>query len=68
LYVPIKQLEADNAVEITYMVEYVERTEDPLIQAVRMHEHRIDSALLQTARRLKAEVQTETREVMNSVA
>jgi hypothetical protein len=44
LYVPRKQggrglmqLEAAHAVEITKMVEYVDRKEDPLIQVVRTH-------------------------------
>jgi len=60
LYVPRKQggrglmqLEADHAVEITKLVEYVDRKEDPLIQVVRTHQHNTDSALLQTARCLK---------------
>jgi len=44
LYVPRKQggrglmkLEAAHAVEITKLVEYVDRKEDPLIQVVRTH-------------------------------
>jgi iron-sulfur cluster repair protein YtfE (RIC family) len=60
LYVPRKQegrslmqLEAAHAVEITKMVEYVDRKEDPLIQVVRTHQHNTDSAVLQTARYLK---------------
>jgi hypothetical protein len=46
LYVPRKQggrglmqLEAAHAVEITKLVEYVHRKEDPLIQVVRIHQH-----------------------------
>ena len=42
-------------------MEYVDRKEDPLIQVVRTHQHKIDSALLQIARCLKAEVQRETK-------
>ena len=60
LYVPRKQggrglmqLEAAHAVEITKLVEYVDRKEDPLIQVVRTHQHNTDSAVLQTARCLK---------------
>ena len=41
-------------------MEYVDRKEDPLIQVVR-NQHNTDSALLQTARCLKAEVQRETK-------
>jgi len=54
-------LEATHAVEITKSVECVDRKEDPLIQAVRTHQHNTDSAVLQAARCLKTEVQKETR-------
>ena len=36
-------LEATHAVEITKSVECVDRKEDPLIQAVRTHQHNTDS-------------------------
>ena len=62
------QLEAVHAVEITKLVEYVERKEDPLIQVVRTHQHNTNSAVLQTARCLKAEVQKETRKMKDSIA
>jgi len=75
LYVPSKQegrglmqLEAANAVEITKLVEYVERKEDPLIQVVRTHQHNTDSAVLETARCLNTEVQRETRNMKDSIA
>ena len=42
-------------------MEYVDRKEDPLIQVVRTHQHNTDSAVLQTARCLKAEVHRETK-------
>ena len=68
LYVPRKQigrglmqLEAAHAVGITKLMEYVDRKEDPLIQVVRTHKHNTNSAVLQTARCLKAEVQRETK-------
>jgi len=57
----LMQLEAAHAVEITKLVEYVDRKEDPLIQVVRTHQHNTDSAVLQTARYLKTEVQRETK-------
>ena len=62
------QLEAAHAVEITKLVEYVERKEDPLIQVVRTHHHNTDSTVLQTARYLKTEVQRETRKMKDSIA
>ena len=55
------QLEAAHAVEITKLLEYVDNKEDPLIQVVRTHQHNTDSAVLQTARYLKTEVQRETK-------
>jgi len=74
LYVPRKQggrglmqLEAAHTVEITKLVEYVDRKGDPLIQVVRTHQHNTDSAVLQTARCLEAEVQRETRKIKNSI-
>jgi hypothetical protein len=68
LYVPRKQggrglmqLEAAHAVEITKLMEYVDRKEDLLIQVVRTHRHNTNSTVLQTARYLKAVVQKETK-------
>ena len=59
----LMQLETAHSVEITKLVEYVDRKEDPLIQVVRTHQHNTDSAVLQTARCLKTEVQRETRKL-----
>ena len=53
----LMQLEAAHAVEITKLVEYVDRKEDPLIQVVRIHQQNTYSAVLQTAQCLKTEVQ-----------
>jgi len=75
LYVPRKQggsgliqLEAIHAVEITKLVDYVEREGGPLIQVVRTHQHISDSAVSQTAICLKTEVQKETRKMKDSTA
>ena len=57
----LTQLEAAHAVDITKLVEYVERKEDQLIQVVRTHQNNTNSAVLQTARYLKTEVQRERR-------
>ena len=45
----------------------MDRKEDPLIQVARTYQHTTDSAVLQTARCLEAEVQKETRK-MDSIA
>ena len=75
LYVPRKQggrgmmqLEAAYMVEITKPVECVDRKEEPLKQNVRKHQHNTDSAELQTAGHLKAEVRKGTRQVQDSIA
>ena len=57
------QLEAAYAVEMIQLMEYVDRKEDPLMQIVRTHQHNINSAVLQTARRLKIEIHRETRAI-----
>ena len=62
------QLEAAHAVEITKLVEYVDKKEDPLIQIVRTHQHNTNSAVLETARCLKTDVQRETRKMKDSIA
>jgi hypothetical protein len=49
-------------------VEYVDRTEDKLIQVVRTHQHNTDSAVLQTAGYLKKEIQRRTRKMKESIA
>jgi hypothetical protein len=61
------QLEAAHTVEITNLAEYIDRKEDPLIQIVRIHQYNTNSAMLQTARYIKTEVQRETRELKNSI-
>jgi hypothetical protein len=63
------QLEAAHAVEITKLVKSVDRKEDPLrvIRIVRTHKHNTDSAVLQTARCRKSEVQRE-KKMKNSIA
>ena len=61
------ELEAAHVIEITKFLEYIYRKENPLIQVVRTHQNNTDSAVLQTARCLKAEVQKETRK-MDSIA
>jgi len=75
MYVPRKQggrglmqLEAAHAIEITNLVEYVDRKEDPLIQVVRTNQHNTNSTVLQTARCLKSEVQKETRKLKDGIA
>jgi len=48
-------------------MEYVDRKEDPPIKVVRTHQYNSNSAVLQTARCFKAEVQRETK-IKESIA
>ena len=61
------QLAAVHAVEVTKLAEYIDRMEDPLIQVVRTHQHKADSAVLQTARCLKTGVQKEASKMKDSI-
>ena len=58
----LMQLEKVYTIEIIELVEYVDRKVEPLTQTVRMHQQNINSAVLQTARHLKTEVQRGTRQ------
>ena len=55
----LMQLEEAYIVEITKMVEYVDRREDPPIQTVRMHQHNINSTVLQTDSQMPQDSSTE---------
>jgi len=75
LYVPRKQggmglmqSQAAHAVEITKLLEYVDKKEDPLTQIVRTHQHSTYSAVLQIARCHMAEVQREKLKMKTSIA
>ena len=56
------QLEEAYTVHTTKVVEYMDRKEDPLIKFVRTHQLNINSAVLQTAKRLKRAVQRGTKQ------
>jgi len=64
----LMQLEEACTMEITKLLEYVDRMADPLIHIVRTHQHNINSAMLQTARCLKTEIQRETTKIKESIA
>jgi ubiquinone biosynthesis protein UbiJ len=49
-------------------MEYVDTTEDSLIQIVRTHENINNSAMVRTARSLKRELQKGTRQIRDSIA
>jgi hypothetical protein len=63
-------LDESYTVEITKLVKYVDRNEDPQVQTFRKHRHNISSAVIQTARSVKTEIQREIGQirVKNSTA
>ena len=62
------QLEEAYTIEIIKVTQYVDRKKDPLIKIVGMHQHNINSAMLQTARCLKIELHRGTRQIKESIA
>jgi hypothetical protein len=61
------QVEGAYIAETVNLVEYVESTEDSLIQIVRTHQHNINSALLQTDNKFKKSFQSETKQMKNII-
>ena len=57
----LRQLEKAYVGEITKLVETVDGKEEPLLQIVRLHQH--NSAMSQTAGRLKGELQRGTKQI-----
>jgi repressor of nif and glnA expression len=51
----LMQLEDAYVIEITKLMEYVDVTEDPLIQIVRTHQNKTNSATVRTAKSFKTE-------------
>jgi hypothetical protein len=64
----LMQLEEAYVTEIRKMMEYIDSTEDPLIQIVRTHQSSTKSGMVQRARNLKTELQKGTRQINDSVA
>jgi len=62
------QLEKAFVVDTTQVADYVDSKEDLLIQIVRTHQHNINSTMLQTARRLRRELQRGTRQIKERTA
>jgi hypothetical protein len=72
LYVPIKkggrglmQVEGAYIAETVSLVEYVENKEDPLIQ-IMTHQHKTNSAVLQTANKFTKSFQSEIKQKYNN--
>ena len=62
------KLEETHVVEITKMKEYVDSKKHPLTHIVKMYQHTTNSAMLETARSLKTELQRGTRQLKDRAA
>jgi hypothetical protein len=62
------KLEEAHIVEIIELKEYEDSNEHPLMQIVRMYKHTTNSAMLQTARSFKTELQRGTIQLKNGAA
>jgi hypothetical protein len=75
LYVPRKdggrglmQIEGAYITEVNKLKEYVEHTEDPLMQIVRTRQHNTCSTLFHTATNLQTSLQSDTKQIKTTIA
>jgi hypothetical protein len=62
------QIEGAYIAEVIELEEYVEHTQNPLVHIVRTHQHNTDSPLLQTATNFKKSLQSDTKQIKNTIA
>jgi hypothetical protein len=60
------QIEGACIAEVVKFEEYVEHTEDPVMQIVRTHQRNTDSTLFQTATKFKKSIQSETKQAKHN--
>jgi hypothetical protein len=64
----LMQIEGDYITEVIKLKEYVEHTEDPLMQIVRTHQHNTSSTLFHTATSLQKSLQGDTKQIKTTTA
>jgi hypothetical protein len=62
------QIDGAYITEVTKLKEYVEHTEDPLMQIVRLHQHNTSSTLFHTATNLQKSLQSDTKQIKTTIA
>jgi hypothetical protein len=62
------QIEGAYITEVNKLTEYVEHTEDPLMQIVRTHQHNIGSTLFHTATNLQKSLQSDRKQIKTTIA
>jgi hypothetical protein len=75
LYVPRKdggrglmQIEGAIIAAVIKLKEYMEHTDDPLMQIVRTHQHNTSSTLFHTATNLQKSLQSDTKQIKTIIA
>jgi hypothetical protein len=62
------QIEGAYITEVIKLKEYVEHTDDPLMQIVRSHQHNTSSTLFHTATNLHKSLQSDTKQIKTTLA
>jgi hypothetical protein len=62
------QIEGACITEVIKLKEYVEHTDDPLMQTVRTHQHNIRSTLFHTATNLQKSFQSDAKQIKSTTA
>jgi hypothetical protein len=63
----LMQIEGAYIIEVTKLKEYVEHTEDPLMQIVRTHQHNTSSTLSHTATNHQKSLQSDTKQIKTTI-
>jgi hypothetical protein len=61
------QIEGAYITEVIKLKEYVEHTEDPLMQIVTTHQHNTSSTLFHTATNLQKSLQSDTKQIKTTI-
>jgi hypothetical protein len=64
----LMQIEGAYITEVTKLKEYVEHTEDPLMQTVRTHQHNTSSTPFHTATNLQNSLQSDMKQIETTIA
>jgi hypothetical protein len=62
------QIEGAYITEVIKLKEYVEHTDDPLMQIVSTHQHNTSSTLFHTATNLQKSPQSDTKQIKTTIA
>jgi hypothetical protein len=64
----LMQIEGAYVTEVIKLKEYVEHTEDPLMQIIRTHQHNTSATLFHTATSLQKSLQSDMKQIKTTIA